>query len=282
MARFFPVMLDKLERWFGRFALPNVTLYLIVGQVFVTLCHLLGLLNLNDFVLVPAAALNGQPWRLVSFLFLPPPVNFNSMLSLALLPFAWWIFYLMGSALEQYWGSFRYNLFWLVGIALTIGLAFVRPMGAYTNYYLAMSVFLAFARLNPDFELALFFILPVKIKWLAMFTWAVFLVSAFMAQMSTRLQVIAATVNFFLFFGREITMNARATRRRAEFEAKTARANPREPEVRHRCYICGKTNVTNPEMDFRYCSKCSGDQCYCPEHIFNHAHVISDDDAGKQ
>jgi len=165
-------MLDFLERRLGRFAITHATLYLIIGQVFVCLSALLGLLDLRQFVLVPALVVNGEPWRLITFLFFPPPVNFSSMMSLVFLPFAWWIFYLMGTALENYWGAFRYNVFLLLGVVLTIGAAFLAPMSPVTNAFIAGSVFLAFAWLNPDFELALFFILPVKIKWLALLTCA--------------------------------------------------------------------------------------------------------------
>jgi hypothetical protein len=274
-------MLDKLERWFGRLALPNVTLYLIIGQVGVTLGALLGRLDLNDFVLVPAAVTHGQPWRLLTFLFLPPPVNFGSMLSLVFLPFAWWIFFLMGSALEQYWGAFRYNLFLLVGVGLTVAAAFLTPSVPITNFYILMSVTLAFAWLNPDFELSLFFLLPIKIKWLAVFVWAAYAFKLVTGTTSTRFQILAAGANFLLFFGRDIVMTMRYRRRRMEREVKRFSESSQEPEPRHRCFVCGKTDLTNPEMDFRYCSKCAGDQCYCPEHIFNHEHVLSDD-AGKK
>jgi membrane associated rhomboid family serine protease len=163
-------LLDKFERRLGRFAPTHLTLYLIIGQVFVTLSAMLGLLDLRQFVLVPALVTHGEPWRLVTFLFYPPPVNLNSTFSLVLLPFAWWIFYLMGNALEHYWGSVRYTLFLLLGCVLTIGAAFLTPGAPVTNAFIGGSVFLAFAWLNPDFELSLFFILPVKIKWLALLT----------------------------------------------------------------------------------------------------------------
>jgi hypothetical protein len=274
-------MLDKLERWFGRFALPNVTLYLIIGQVFVTLCALLGQIDLNRLVLVPVLVLNGEPWRALSFLFLPPPVNFGSMLSLALLPFAWWIFFLMGSALEQYWGAFRYNLFLLVGVILTVAAAFITPLSPVGNAFIAGSVFLAFAWLNPDFELALFFILPVKIKWLAALTWGFYAFSLVTGSWATRCQVLASVGNFLLFFAHDIVTTMRYRRRRMAADAQRFSAQNQEREPRHRCFVCGKTDLTNPELDFRYCSKCAGDQCYCPEHIFNHEHVLSDGEAGK-
>jgi hypothetical protein len=274
-------MLDKLERRFGRLAVPNITLYIIIGQVFVALAALLGLLDLRQFLLVPILVTHGEPWRLITFVLFPPPVNFSSMLSIALLPFAWWIFYLMGNALEHEWGVFRYNLFLLVGCAFTIGAAWINPLSPVTNAFMAGSVFLAFAWLNPDFELAIFFILPVKIKWLALLTWVLYAVGFVTGGWSTRCQILASVGNFLLFFGREIFDTMRYRRRQMTVRAQKIAAAATGPEARHRCHVCGKTDLTNPELDFRYCSKCAGDQCYCPEHIFNHEHVLTDSEPEK-
>lgn len=274
-------MLDQLDRRLGRFALTHVTLYLIIGQVFVFLSSMFGLLDLRQFVLVPALVAQGEPWRLFTFLFFPPPVNPASMVSLALLPFAWWIFYLMGTALESYWGAFRYNLFLLTGIALTIGAAFITPEVPVTNAFLAGSVFLAFAWLNPDFELALFFILPIKIKWLALVTWLLYGYNLVMGAPSTRWQILASVGNFLIFFAGEIVATMRYRGRSMSVQAKRAAEEKHGPEARHRCRICDKTDLTNPEMDFRYCSKCAGDECYCPEHIANHEHVLVEGDENK-
>lgn len=274
-------LLDKLDRKLGRFAIPNVTLYLIIGQVFVFLSALLGLLDLRQFVLVPALVKGGEPWRLLTFLFYPPPVNPRSMLSLAFLPFAWWIFYLMGTALEHYWGALRYNLFLLTGVVLTIAAAFLSPLSPVTNTFIAGSVFLAFAWLNPDFELALFFILPVKIKWLALVTWLLYGYGLVTGTWSTRWQILASVGNFLLFFGREIVDTMRYRRRTRAVEVRRRTEEKTGPQPRHRCHVCGKTDLSNPEMDFRYCSKCAGDQCYCPEHIFNHEHVLTVEEEPK-
>jgi hypothetical protein len=274
-------MLDQLDRRFGRFAPTHITLYLIIGQVFVCLSSLLGLLDLDQFVLVPALATHGEPWRLLTFLFFPPPVNYASMFSLAMLPFAWWIFYLMGTALEAYWGAFRYNLFLLTGVVLTIAAAFLNPLAPVTNGFIAGSVFLAFAWLNPDFELALFFILPIKIKWLALFTWVVYGYKLVMGAPSTRWQILASVANFLIFFSKEIIDTMRYRRRTMVVQSKRTAEEKHGPEPRHRCRVCGKTDLTNPEMDFRYCSKCVGDECYCPEHIHAHEHVLVESDKTK-
>ncbi|HTO05058.1 MAG TPA: hypothetical protein VL069_15210 [Opitutus sp.] len=267
-------MLDQLERRFGRYAPTHVTLFLIIGQVFVCLSYLLGLLDLRNFVLVPALVTHGEAWRLLTFLFYPPPVNFNSMFSLALLPFAWWIFYLMGNALESYWGAFRYTLFLFVGVVVTIAAAFLTPDYAATNWYFYGSVFLAFAWLNPDFELSLFFILPIKIKWLALFTLAGYVYQMVDGGPSTRWLITASLANILLFFGRDFVSAIRYRRRTMAVRTQRAVEEKQGPQARHQCRICGKTDLTNPEMDFRYCSKCAGDECYCPDHIANHEHVL--------
>ena len=274
-------MLDQLDRRFGRFALTHVTLYLIIGQVFVCLSALLQLLDLRQFVLVPILVTHGEPWRLLTFLFYPPPVNFGSMFSLALLPFAWWIFYLMGNALESYWGAFRYNIFLLTGIGLAIGAAFLTPMSPVTNAFIAGSVFLAFAWLNPDFELALFFVLPIKIKWLALFTCLLYAYQLATGPAPVRWQIVASVLTFLLFFGRDVLNAIRYRRRTMAVQSRRVAEEKNGAEPRHKCRICGKTDLTNPEMDFRYCSKCAGDECYCPEHIANHEHVLEERDEAK-
>ena len=269
-------MLEQIERRLGRFAPTHVTLYLIIGQVFVCLSALLGLLDLRQFVLVPALVTHGEPWRLFTFLFYPPPVNFNSMFSLALLPFAWWIFYLMGNALESHWGAFRYNLFLFVGYVMTVAAAFITPAYPAINWYFYGSVFLAFAWLNPDFELALFFILPIKIKWLALFTVLGLIYEMVVGGPPARWLILASVTNILLFFGRDMLTAIRYRQRKRAVHSVRVAEEKQGPKARHQCRICQKTDLTNPEMDFRYCSKCAGDECYCPDHIANHEHVLEE------
>lgn len=267
-------LLDKFERALGRFAIPNITLYLIIGQVFVLLGSMLGRLDATLFVLVPALVPYGEWWRIFTFLLMPPPPGMFGYIFVA---FAWYIFYLMGDALEAYWGAFRYNLFLLAGFILTVGAAFLTPESPATNAFIAGSVFLAFAYLHPDFELALFFILPIKIKWLALITWVMYGVSFVRGDWSTRFQILASVGNILLFFGRDIWLGIRQRRRSMARQAE--KISREEPAHRHRCHVCGRTDVSHPQLDFRYCSKCAGDQCYCPEHIHNHAHVVTADEA---
>ena len=270
-------MLDQLERRLGRFALPHLTLYLIIGQVFVLLTSMMQLLDPERLILVPELAVHGEPWRFVTFMFMPPP--FSGRFSLIMLPFAWSIFYLMGSALEHEWGVARYNLYLLTGYLLTIAAAFISPMYPTSNYYLMIGVSIAFAWFNPNFELSLFFVLPVKVKWLALI--AVFFAARdfVVGPTSLKWQIGASVLTFLLFFGRSIADSLRYRRRQMAVESRRAAEERNGPEARHTCRVCGKTDLTNPEMDFRYCSKCAGDECYCPEHIGNHEHVLASDEA---
>ena len=270
--------LAKLERTFGRYAIPNLSLYLVIGQVFVLLTTMLGKISLQALDFVPALVTEGhQWWRIVTFLFIVPVPG--GTLGFVFAAFGWYIFYLMGNALEHHWGAFRFNLFlflsYVLTVALTMACSFFTPLYEVSNLYIFGSVFLAFAYLNPDFELLLFFILPVKIKWLAVIAWAWNLVQFVRGDLGERLQIGATVVAFLVFFWPDMLRTLRSGQRVA---ARRAERAVEEVRPRHMCHVCGKTDRSHPNLDFRYCSKCSGDQCYCPEHIQAHAHVVAPDD----
>ncbi len=271
-------MLDKLERRFGRFAIRGFALYLIIGQVALVFAVLLGVVSpaqaYERFGYSALAVTHlGEVWRMVTFLFVVPLPG--SLLGYVFLAFGWYLFYLMSNALEDHWGAFRFNVYLFLSWALTVGLAFVTPFNPVSNLYILGSVFLAFAYLNPDFELTLFFILPVKIKWLAIIAWAMNLVDFVRGDLADRLQIGAAVASFLVFFGPDMVGTLRQGRRTAQRRAAREEA---ATQPRHTCHVCGKTDRSHPQLDFRYCSKCAGDQCYCPEHIQNHAHVIAPDE----
>ena len=257
-------LIDKLERWFGRFALPHLTQALILLQV---VAYLLKFEN-PEFVqrleLVPEKVLAGEYWRLVTLWAVPPTYN------LLFAFFFWYFLYLMGIALEQSWGAFRYNLFLMVGYLATVAAAFVTPNVAVSNGFLFGSIFLAFAYLNPEFVIYLFFILPLKIKWLALFTWVSYGLMFLSGSWEARLAILASVANFALFFGPEILTRARTGRRRM---ARQVEARVRQSEPFHRCRVCGVTEKSHPGTEFRYCSQCAGTWGYCPDHIRNHEHV---------
>ena len=210
----------------------------------------------------------GQWWRLVTFMMIPRVYGFWFIL-------AAYIFYIMGSALEQQWGTFRYNLFILFGYLLTIVMSLLSPGAVLSNYYFLGCVFLAFATLFPNFELHLFFILPVKVKWLGWITFAFYVFTLFQSTsgpagvlvVGGKLGVTAAFINYAIFFGKDMVGNLNAARRRKAFQARSA---VRDQQARHACAVCGATEKNNPDLHFRYCSTCG--ECFCEEHIVHHEH----------
>ena len=240
-------LLDRLERRFRRYAVPNLTVILIAGQVAL---YALGSPRpdlLERIAFIPARFLDGEIWRILTFVFDPPISN------LFFAFFFWYLFYLMGTTLEHTWGTFRYNVFLLVGYVATVAAAFLMPQMPASVGFLQGSVFLAFAYLYPDFQLLLFFLLPVKVKWLALLQWIGYFLTIAFAPWIMKLMATAAVVNFFVFFGKDIALRVRSGKRRMESQASRikARSTPR-----HRCAVCGITNLTHPDMDFRYCSEC--------------------------
>lgn len=265
-----------LYRLLDAIAIPNISLYLVLGQVAVFGVTLLRGWEIREgILLVPALVLEGQIWRIFTFVLVPPNI------SPFFLAFAWYLFWLMGSALESHWGTSRYNLFLLIGWALTVATSFFYPytVNSFANAFLAGSVFLAFAFLAPDFELLLFFVLPVKIKWLALIQWCMYGFTLIIGIAPTRMAVLASIGNVLIFFGRDILDILRRQKHRRAYQAKQAQAEESGP--RFRCVVCGKNSDTHPDLDFRYCSKCAGDQCYCPDHIRNHEHVKATADTAE-
>jgi hypothetical protein len=267
-------LLDQLERLFGRFAVANLALYLVIGQVFVLLARMLQLLPVENLIYAPVLLLQGEWWRALTFMFVVPVPQ--SLFGFVFAVFGWYLFYMMGSALESFWGAFRFNLYLFISYALTLALSFITPNAMVTNLFILGSVFLAFAYLNPDFELVLFFVLPVKIKWLALLAWAWNVVLFVRGDMADRFQIAASVGSFFLFFLADMIRSLRNGQRNL---ARRSEKAAEQEKPRHVCYVCGKTDRSHPHLDFRYCSKCAGDQCYCPEHIKSHAHVVAADDS---
>ncbi|MBN2022620.1 MAG: hypothetical protein JW809_07475 [Pirellulales bacterium] len=258
-------LLDRLERRWGRWAVGNVTLALVIGQI---ACYVLGKADaaaLDRLAFVPSLFLAGEFWRPFSFVFQPPQCHPVFAF------FAWYLFYLMGTALEHTWGAFRYNVFLLTGYVATVAVAFLTPDAPASVAFLGGSVFLAFAYLYPNFQLLLMFILPVRIKWLALITWIVYGWVMIVGPMPARILIGASVVNFFLFFGGDVARRMWAGHRTMRRGVKQI---AQRTAVRHRCAICGVTNLTDPTMEFRYCSKCAGTPCYCAVHLRNHEHVV--------
>lgn len=263
-------LLDKLERRFGRFGVANTTLMLIVPQVALYIVSYGRPDVLLNLALDPELVLQGQWWRVITFLVIPPFTNpFFAF-------FFWYMFFLMGSALDNYWGSFRYNIYLLIGYLATVGAAFITPQAAASNAFLQGSVFLAFAFLYPDFQILIFFIFPVKIKWIALLWWIFYVYTIVFGAWNARIAVLASICNFLIFFSRDIVYHIRSGRRQMVFQASRFGGSRKPEEPFHRCMVCGVTDKINPDMDFRYCPDCQGTYGYCSDHLNNHPHILAE------
>ncbi len=268
-------LIKRLESRFGRWAIPNLTAVIIAGQVLLYLLQRIGAAQnggidaLAKIYLVPSLVIQGEVWRLLTFAFVPPATN------LLFAAFGWWLFYRFGTTLEQHWGTVRYNTFLWLGYFANVGATFFAWMlGAdvvASNVFLYMTVFLAFARLVPNFVLHIYFVLPIQIRWLALIAWIGYGYGLIVGDWMARMLILASVTNYLVFFGREHWLDLKQGQRRRTFDA---RARESAKRVTHQCLVCELNSETSPKTSFRYCSKCDGQCCYCPEHIQDHEHVV--------
>ncbi len=261
-------VLNRLERKFGRYAIRDLMVY-IVGLN--ALIYLLSIAYpesgaIGKLVLDPYFITKGEVWRLITFIFIPPAA------SVLWIFFILYFYYMVGTGLEHEWGSFRFNVYYFTGMLATAAAAFIVGQGA-TALYLNLSLFLAFAYIYPDFEILLFFIIPVKVKYLAWLNWAFIAFTVLVSPLSNKVAALVSVSNYFLFFGRDIASgirnNSSSYRRKRQFNS-----FPKKSSI-HRCTVCRMTERDDPAMEFRYCSTCEGDYEYCMKHLKAHEHVRS-------
>ena len=277
--------LDKLERKIGRYAIPNLTVYLLAGYVIgygiiYLMPNMIGWLTLE-----PALILRGQVWRIISWVLIPPTTNLISLFFLVLL------YYSLGTALERTWGTFRYNVYIFSGILFTVIAVFIlygvfffmygaevslSSIGLVSTNYITMSIFLAFAAIYPDMEVMLYFVLPIKMKWMAIVYAAMALYYFITGGIVSRVAIAASLLNFVIFFlsGRNMRrFGPREQARKAKFKKQSRPHMTYAGGARHRCAVCGRTELDDPNLEFRFCSKCRGTYEYCQDHLFTHEHV---------
>ena len=272
---------SNFEKKFGKYAIKNLSLILIIcyacGYVFeLTAPGVFKYLYLNPYMIL----FHGQVWRLITWVIVPPSsFDFFTLLML-------YFYYSLGTTLERTWGTYRYNVYIFSGILFTIlgafllfgfgllgGKLIVGNMAIFSTYYVNMSIFLAFAATYPNMQILLFFFIPIRIKILGIIYGALLLYEFIAGPTEMKFVIAASLMNFIVFFitGRgKVHMTPRQAKRRQEFKRevkKTTRV------TRHKCAICGRTEETNPELEFRFCSKCDGNYEYCQDHLFTHTHV---------
>lgn len=279
--------LTKLERKYSKFAIPNLTIMLIICFGLGYLIQILQPDAINYINLNPELIMKGQIWRLISWVLMPP--GDASILVIITLMF----YYHVGRTLENTWGDFRYTLYILSGIIFTVigvigtylimklcglgELASVFATYSYTStYYLCMSMFLAYAFMFPDMQVLLYFFIPIKVKWLGYLDIAYLIYAILMygtvGYYPGMVTVIMSVLNFILFYFlmKGKTRVSAAHRKRKKSYKKEVRKT--QILTRHKCAICGQTEEDNPNLEFRYCSRCNGNYEYCQNHLFTHEH----------
>lgn len=272
--------MNKMERKFGRYAIRNLTVYLLACYGIGYIISLVMPQLLSYFTLEPALILRGQVWRLVSWVIIPPTDSIIFVIFMLLL------YYSLGTTLEQVWGAFRYNVYIFSGMLFTIIGAFIAYgyMGGgisignlFSTYYINLSIFLAFAAIMPNMELWLYGIVPVKMKWLAVLDVVLLAVNFVQGGVVIRITIIASLLNFIIFFFGNRNMqpyHPKQMARKKKFQREVKRpVNRYEGGAKHRCAVCGRTELDDPNLEFRYCSKCNGNYEYCQDHLFTHEHV---------
>lgn len=261
--------LYKLERKYGKYSIKNLMMYIIAFNAAVFILSAAGqsMDIIDKLTLSPEWVLKGEVWRLITYIFIPPDTQPIFII------FVLYFYYMIGSGLEHEWGSFKFNIYYFIGMLGTTIAAFISGMGD-TGVYLNLSLFLAFAYIYPDYEILLFFILPIKMKYLGWLD-AILLGYTFcIGGLSVKLAIVAAMINFILFFGKGIMEHI--GHRKNAYSNKIRFSNKQrqipKKDYFHKCTICGITEKDDKNMEFRYCSGCDGRYEYCMKHLKQHEH----------
>ncbi len=302
-------LMNKMQRKFGRYAIRNLSLYLMIGYAIGYVLYMFVPSVLGYLTLVPSLVMKGQVWRLFTWVITPP--RGISIWVIVMLIF----YYSIGTQLERTMGTFLYNVYIIGGMLITMvgsmltyivchymlnmsdwaiqGVDYsyfneltkmagdevtsilVLPPYCVSTYYIMMTIFLAIAVCYPDMTVLYAMIIPIKMKWLSVI-YLLFAAYDF-KQTSTimgRANIVLSLVSFgiFYFSTKNIRRFSPKQIKRRRNYAKQVRTNQAE-NVTHRCAVCGITDKEAPDMQFRYCSKCKGNKEYCQEHLFTHTHV---------
>ena len=286
--------INRLERKFGRYAISNLMLYVTIMYAVGFLIVLINPTFYYQYLALDAnAILHGQIWRIFTFIMEPPTTSFLWIF------FSLSLYYFIGSNLERVWGAFRFNLYFFSGVLFHVFAAILvylltgisMQMG---TTYLNLSLFLVFAALFPDTQFMIYFVIPVRVKWLAVLDLVLFgyaILQAFMPAYggdpvygiwykANALAAVVSLLNFLIFYLGTRKANPytpKQMKRKHEFKQNIRRAErPMQMHpngARHRCAVCGRTELDDENLEFRYCSKCNGNYEYCQNHLFTHEHV---------
>jgi membrane associated rhomboid family serine protease len=276
-------LMNKIDRFcytHPRFGIPNLMLIIVIGNAAVWLLAQMDTTGQIVSLLSGSAQgiLHGQVWRLITYVFVP--TESRPIWLLLMLYFYYWI----GSCLEREWGNGKFTIYYVSGMLLTAvyGVVLSAILGRdviVSTTYLNLSMFFAFATLYPDVQVLLFFIIPIKVKYLAYLDAALFVLGVITMPFPLNLLPVVAVLNYLVYCGdwlfdffrpshvrqRQKTVNFKREARRIQRE----QANK---PYHYKCAVCGRTDADHPELEFRYCSRCVGYHCFCQDHINNHIH----------
>ena len=281
--------LNSLERKIGKYAITNLSLYIIIAYV---IGYILALTGSVEFIsLNPYYISKGQVWRVITWLLVPPG-SFDIFTIIML-----YFYYQIGRTLENTWGAFRYNVYIFSGIIFTVIGAVVLYListangldalsagalvsAGFSTYYINLSIFLAFAATYPNVQVLLFFVIPVKMKWMA-YVYVIMLAYQFIASGTAgRIAIVMSLLNFIVFFlatRNYKSVSPKEMYRKKAYRNATANAYTNRSGnnviTKHKCAICGRTEKDGDNLEFRFCSKCNGNYEYCNEHLFSHKHI---------
>lgn len=271
---------DSFCRKYPRFGLPDLMKYIVFGNAIAFVLILMDPSGrLWQLMIFDAAALlRGEVWRLFTFILIPPDS------SIYFIAIALYFYYYIGSVLEADWGTARFTLYYIVSAVLTVAYCLIMALllggGGYaTAHYINLSLLFCFATVHPNIEFLVFFILPVKAKWLAVIDAGYFLYAIATMPGYTRFIPLVALLSYPIFCWQDIMYHLpslfkagpRRSGRVVEFKRAVKSAKP----YASKCTVCGKTDTEYPGLEFRYCSQCAGYHCFCEEHIGNHSHFQS-------
>lgn len=265
--------IHKLQRKFGKFAIPNIiTYFLYISVVFYVAA--LFILGLFDYLILdPNKVFAGEVWRIVTFIFLPITPSFSAT-SILFAIFGFMFITYIGRSLESVWGSFKMNVYLIISILLALIISFVFKVTIPGSFFIYDSLFLAFAYEFPNNEIRIYFVLPIKIKYLAFIRIAFMVYGLIVGPFTNRLTILLTAAAFLLFYVQEIIYRVKNRSvgqiRKASYQKKM---NSSKKDTIHKCEICGMTEKDDPDMEFRYCSKCDGNHEYCANHLFTHTHI---------
>lgn len=268
---------DKIDRFcykHPRFGIPNLMLAIVACNVVVYLLDMFSRGTLSPLLYFSRHyILQGQIWRLITFVMVP---DSQGIFWFALTMYFYWF---IGTNLEREWGAGKFTIYYGTGVLMTI------ICGLCTGYasmsYVNLSLFLAFATLFPNLQFLVFFIIPVKAKWLAWLDGALLAIN-FVAALATlrwasAILIVVSLLNYLIFFWNDLMYYVRRQRRSTSRQAmnfkRAAQAKKESKGYIHKCAVCGRTDTDYPDLEFRYCSKCVGYYCYCMDHINNHVHI---------